>query len=103
MELVPAEWSALILDERTRVIVEPFVGFIDLGPDQAIELPDDIEERLDDAAAMIPRAILLLRKIVAIRATRKPAPARPVNVKIGRNDPCSCGSGQKFKRCCGSV
>lgn len=23
--------------------------------------------------------------------------------KIGRNDPCSCGSGKKYKRCCGSV
>jgi hypothetical protein len=23
--------------------------------------------------------------------------------KIGRNDPCPCGSGKKFKRCCGSV
>jgi hypothetical protein len=22
--------------------------------------------------------------------------------KIGRNDPCPCGSGQKFKKCCGS-
>ncbi len=22
-------------------------------------------------------------------------------VKIGRNDPCSCGSGKKFKKCCG--
>ena len=21
--------------------------------------------------------------------------------KIGRNDPCSCGSGQKYKKCCG--
>jgi uncharacterized protein YecA (UPF0149 family) len=21
--------------------------------------------------------------------------------KIGRNDPCPCGSGQKFKKCCG--
>jgi uncharacterized protein YecA (UPF0149 family) len=20
---------------------------------------------------------------------------------VGRNDPCPCGSGQKFKRCCG--
>lgn len=23
-------------------------------------------------------------------------------VKLGRNDPCPCGSGQKFKRCCWS-
>jgi SWIM/SEC-C metal-binding protein len=22
---------------------------------------------------------------------------------IGRNDPCSCGSGRKFKRCCGAA
>ena len=21
---------------------------------------------------------------------------------IGRNDPCTCGSGKKFKRCCGA-
>jgi uncharacterized protein YecA (UPF0149 family) len=21
--------------------------------------------------------------------------------KIGRNDPCPCGSGKKFKKCCG--
>lgn len=27
---------------------------------------------------------------------------RPISVtKIGRNDPCSCGSGQKYKKCCG--
>jgi SEC-C motif-containing protein len=24
------------------------------------------------------------------------------NIKIGRNDPCSCGSQKKFKKCCGS-
>ena len=30
------------------------------------------------------------------------ANARVVNeVKIGRNDPCICGSGKKYKKCCG--
>jgi preprotein translocase subunit SecA len=29
-----------------------------------------------------------------------PEPAR-VARKIGRNDPCPCGSGKKYKRCCG--
>lgn len=24
----------------------------------------------------------------------------PPKTKIGRNDPCPCGSGKKFKRCC---
>ncbi len=23
--------------------------------------------------------------------------------KVGRNDPCPCGSGKKFKKCCGSA
>lgn len=23
--------------------------------------------------------------------------------KIGRNDPCACGSGKKFKKCCGAL
>jgi len=29
--------------------------------------------------------------------------ARPIQVaqKIGRNDPCPCGSGKKYKKCCG--
>ena len=31
----------------------------------------------------------------------KPAPVRRENAKLGRNDPCSCGSGKKFKKCCG--
>jgi SEC-C motif-containing protein len=25
-----------------------------------------------------------------------------VAVKIGRNDPCTCGSGKKYKKCCGA-
>lgn len=29
-------------------------------------------------------------------------PIRRDNPKIGRNDPCPCGSGKKFKKCCGS-
>jgi len=28
--------------------------------------------------------------------------SQPISVtKIGRNDPCSCGSGKKYKKCCG--
>ena len=28
-------------------------------------------------------------------------PIRRENKKVGRNDPCPCGSGKKFKKCCG--
>lgn len=30
-------------------------------------------------------------------------PIRRTEPKIGRNDPCPCGSGKKYKRCCGNV
>ena len=29
------------------------------------------------------------------------SPEKTTNVKVGRNDPCPCGSGKKYKRCCG--
>jgi hypothetical protein len=29
-----------------------------------------------------------------------PAPAPVASTKVGRNDPCPCGSGKKYKRCC---
>lgn len=35
-------------------------------------------------------------------AAGKPAVAQRKNVKIGRNDPCPCGSGKKYKKCCGA-
>jgi preprotein translocase subunit SecA len=32
---------------------------------------------------------------------RAQAPARRTEAKVGRNDPCPCGSGKKYKKCCG--
>ncbi len=34
------------------------------------------------------------------QAERKPEPIK-VGIKVGRNQPCICGSGKKFKQCCG--
>ena len=28
-------------------------------------------------------------------------PTRYGVIKVGRNEPCTCGSGKKFKKCCG--
>lgn len=48
---------------------------VEVAPDQ----PEDISD--------VDRALL----------ARQPAVAAP---KIGRNEPCPCGSGRKFKKCC---
>jgi SEC-C motif-containing protein len=35
------------------------------------------------------------------RAVRSgPAPLKSAHPKVGRNDPCPCGSGKKYKHCC---
>lgn len=40
-------------------------------------------------------------KVLHAGPSEKPAPV--VNAdKTGRNDPCPCGSGKKFKKCCGA-
>ena len=42
----------------------------------------------------------------AIAASGAPQSAKPSPVKaeakVGRNDPCPCGSGKKYKKCCGA-
>jgi preprotein translocase subunit SecA len=35
-------------------------------------------------------------------APGKPKPVRRTGKKVGRNDPCPCGSGKKYKKCCGA-
>ena len=39
----------------------------------------------------------------ALRSGANPPKRKPVHVgpKVGRNDPCPCGSGKKYKKCCG--
>ncbi len=32
---------------------------------------------------------------------KKKQPVKRATAKVGRNDPCTCGSGKKFKNCCG--
>jgi preprotein translocase subunit SecA len=41
-------------------------------------------------------------KVVSYGAPAKKAeqPGAAKKIKVGRNDPCPCGSGQKYKKCC---
>ena len=44
------------------------------------------------------------KKVVATNASASSEPPKPRRNenKVGRNDPCPCGSGKKYKKCCGS-
>jgi uncharacterized protein len=95
MALAPERWSSLANDERLQPLLTPFVGFLDVT-DPGFEPADSIDELLDKAATAIPRVTIILRKIAQFAAAGRRS-------KIGRNDPCPCGSGLKYKRCCGAA
>lgn len=98
MRLAPDGWCFIAEDERLLPVLSPFTGFLETT-DRAFVPAENIGELLDEAAADIPRATVFLRKISQLtqqnRKTRR-------STKIRRNDPCPCGSGRKFKRCCGA-
>jgi preprotein translocase subunit SecA len=47
-----------------------------------------------------PRPVRAVREVVPSHGAteRRPEPARGAQ-KVGRNDPCYCGSGKKYKKC----
>jgi uncharacterized protein len=65
--------------------------------------PEQRKKVISSMAAGLVEAYLYFRQEGQPQAsTRRPEPQH-ANVKIGRNDPCPCGSGKKFKRCCGGA
>jgi len=39
-------------------------------------------------------------RVAPLAAPPRPAPRTATGDKVGRNDPCPCGSGKKYKKCC---
>lgn len=59
--------------------------------------PSVSEQRLNDFG----EALWAVYDLYAIAASLGPRVAPAQSSKVGRNDPCPCGSGQKYKKCCG--
>lgn len=57
--------------------------------------------------AIVPALVAIhahwLERRSAQPAVAARVPERRLAPKVGRNDPCPCGSGQKFKKCCGQA
>ena len=72
--------------------------------DPVISYANEGFEMFDEMISAIQRdTVFFALKMEVRKEERKPAPPLP-NVKkekIGRNDPCPCGSGKKYKNCCG--
>lgn len=86
----PREIEMIVADDAARRRAESDAGLID---DTIAEL-----EWWDCFRTKRSR-----RSLAPPGAAGRPAPPPPAAPKpqVGRNDPCPCGSGRKFKKCCG--
>jgi uncharacterized protein len=63
---------------------------------------DQWRKRVLEAEAQLPATLERLRAYWTI-VREPPATVRREGGKVGRNDPCPCGSGKKFKQCHGKA
>lgn len=107
MQLRPEAWEATVesSDEEIASIIPMLLALHDIA-ERGSELGADAIRDLDAMAAdMIPDLVANLNAWVKFQG-RGQGPANLPGVlaargKVGRNDPCPCGSGRKFKKCCG--
>jgi uncharacterized protein len=106
VKLQPAAWKKLLnADADTAAAMRGMLTLVDVAcADQYMPRKDN-----DEINATAPDNIA--RWIVALNDWRitnyqpphsvDPRTSSVPTKKIGRNDPCPCGSGKKYKKCCG--
>lgn len=83
---------------------DPVIAYQIEGFDMFEEMNHSIQEDTIKYLYHVEAAEKMERKRVAqpIATDRKPQQPIVKGKKIGRNDPCPCGSGKKYKKCCGA-
>jgi preprotein translocase subunit SecA len=93
---------------------DPLQEYRKEGYDMFIELIDSIKRetveklfmvQLAKEEMMVPRPAFRPQQFILSRG-EETEPSKPKTVvregrKVGRNEPCPCGSGKKYKKCCG--
>ena len=91
---------------------DPVVMYKLEGSEMFDEMVNDIREStVRQVLTVIPRPQPIKRTAVAKVTSegfegteKKAAPRKPIKVvKVGRNELCPCGSGKKYKKCCGAA
>ncbi len=103
VRLRPDAWRPLLEDRRANVMLTPIMVLCD-EPEGGSPLDPEVSAALwDEAANRIPTCVADIHAFWKGRRGRPAAAAgRAKSPKVGRNDPCPCGSGRKHKRCCGA-
>lgn len=114
LNLHPGHFEAMIAseDEDVGAAATGLMSLLATLPGFRGVLSDEEDRELSELGDLAAEAPDLLPYFVETLYRRKlglervvmtdDIPAMPVrSVKIGRNEPCPCGSGRKYKKCCG--
>ena len=101
------DWAELVNDEKYGDRLVPMmILYHEHGEDPSMRpepiTPDKREQVIALIAAGLMNAYEYFRKEREADSVHVPEPHRSTP-KIGRNDPCPCGSGKKYKKCCGGA
>jgi uncharacterized protein len=101
MELHPGSWDAIWDDPETGPLMRPIylLGADEIDESELAEVQDPFKahQLALDIEAGIPaiHRFWLPRRKTGVETVKRDEP------KVGRNDDCPCGSGKKYKKCCG--
>ncbi len=101
-------WAELVNDEKHGGCLIPMMMLChehDEDPEMRPEpiSPEKREEVIAHMAAGLLRAYRYFREQRQVSASAHASDLRGNAPKVGRNDPCPCGSGKKYKKCCGGA
>jgi uncharacterized protein len=101
-------WDVILGDEdRAGAFIPIFALANELNPDASLRpykepMTDEQREKL--LVGLSEVVTLMFHDLAPLRRSfaNQPEPQKQKS-KIGRNDPCYCGSGKKYKKCCGGI
>ena len=108
MRLRPEAWENLLdlADDETRATMIFMMALQDIYTGNSKFTDDEIDEIDLEAPDLIPNCVATIlhqsrpELAGALPANQAGMPHRAAP-RPGRNDPCPCGSGRKYKQCCG--
>ena len=73
-----------------------------MNEQETIDLTDATDEQISEQMKQFEDSVITGDQLAKLRAlyNRKPKQMVRKHAKVGRNEPCPCGSGKKFKNCC---
>jgi uncharacterized protein len=89
-------------DEKTRSAWVGLVTLVQIGRGESTLPKEQVDDLIAKAPDLIPHYIETLNAWRISQQVAGQFRTKAQNFgKVGRNEPCPCGSGKKYKRCCG--